>query len=164
MALLANSSFVNGITGWRPVNYATTVKATVVSDGSAHAGGRLLRAGAGQSGGSVAYDASAARSIVVSGWDSNGRMVESAGTLLEPSVCATAWVRATPGSGQFTATLALWQLPQPNRNTSTCFTVGEQWTMIGASYDLVAGGSTIRVEFYLESPGHSLDIDSVVLV
>lgn len=161
MALLANSSFVQGITGWRPVNFPSSVSANVVADVGA-AGGHLLRAGSSSAGGSVAYDANVSRGIVVAGW-AGSDYVSSSGSEVDRSVGAIAWVRATPGSGQFSATLSLWQLPTPNHNTATNFTVGEQWTTVGLTHDMESGGSTIRVEFYLNSPGHSLDIDSVML-
>lgn len=135
MALLPTSTFVNGIRGWRPVNYAGSGTAHVVADNSAYVGGHLLRESTTRADGSVAIDVRP-RPVLVTGWDSGGDDVQAEGTPIEPSLAVQAWIRAAPDSGQFTTTLALWQLPTPNRSTSSTFTVGEQWTLIGGFHEV----------------------------
>lgn len=107
-------------------------------------------------------DVDVARSVSVIGWANSGGPIQSSGRMLDPSIGVLAWVRATPGSGQFSTTLALWQLPTPNRNTNATFTVGQEWTLISGAHDLERGGSIIRIEFYLETVGKSLDISTVL--
>ncbi len=157
MAFIPTSTFVNGLNGWRPVNRAAAVRAAVVTDASAYANQKLLRVTTSQVGGSVAIDLAAQRTGT--GYVQGSTV---AVTTVDPSVCGLAMVRATPGTGHCTGSLALWQL-NPNHSTSTPFTVGEAWTMVVGAHDLEAGADSFRVEFYLDIAGASLDIGLVSL-
>lgn len=161
--IIRNSSFVNGIAGWRAVNYAASVTAAVVADASARSGAHVLRVSTTRGGGSVAIDINAQEAVTVSGWDSNNTLVTSSGTFEELSFGALAWIRATPGNVASGGTLAMWQLPQPNQNTSARWNGGADWSLVTCSHDFAAGGATLRIEFYLNNAGPSLDIDSVMV-
>jgi hypothetical protein len=160
MAFITNSTFLKGLNGWRPVNRAAAVRATVVADASAYANQRLLRVTTSQDGGSVAIDLNDQRQ----GYGSVQTQPPSTVTVstVDPSVTALAMVRATPGTGHVTGSLALWQL-NPNHATTTPFSVGEAWTLVVGAHDLESGGDTFRVEFYLDHAGSSVDIGLVSL-
>lgn len=160
MAFIRNSSFISGLNGWRPVNRAAAVHAAVVADASAYANQRLLRVSTSQGGGSVAIDLADQRTG--SGWVQTSPPSTVGVSTVDPSVCALAMVRATPGTGHCTGSLALWQLGL-NHSTTTPFTVGEAWTLVVGAHDLESGGDSFRVEFYLDNAGTSLDVGLVSL-
>jgi len=160
--IIRNSSFVGGIAGWRPVNYASNVRAAVVADASARSAGHLLRVSTTRGGGSVAFDLNTNEAVTVSGWAGN-QPISALGSFDELSFGALAWVRASPGSAASSGSLAMWQLPQPNQNTSARWNAGSDWSLVTCSHDFVSGGTTLRIEFYLDNPGRSLDIDSVLI-
>jgi hypothetical protein len=49
----------------------------------------------------------------------------------------------------------------PANHPSTAFKVNNTWTLISNSIDLTAGSYDLRIEFYLDTVGTSLDIDCV---
>jgi hypothetical protein len=64
-----------------------------------------------------------------------------------------------------TATLAVWQLgvdpADPATHPTTSFAVNNTWTLVSNSIGMIVGSFDLRVEFYLETVGTSLDIDCV---
>jgi hypothetical protein len=60
MYLIPNGSFEHGLTGWRPVNQANSVKMSVVQAGAGASGSSFLRATTTVANGSVAIDFTAA--------------------------------------------------------------------------------------------------------
>jgi hypothetical protein len=63
------------------------------------------------------------------------------------------------------ATLTVWQLNvnpnDPATHPGTSFAVNNTWTLVSNSISMISGSFDLRVEFYLNSLGTALDIDSV---
>jgi hypothetical protein len=49
----------------------------------------------------------------------------------------------------------------PANHPNTAFKVNNTWTLISNSIDLTGGSYDLRIEFYLDTVGTSLDIDCV---
>jgi|HubBroStandDraft_6_1064221.scaffolds.fasta_scaffold444459_2 hypothetical protein len=165
MAFLPNSTFENGAAGWRPNNFANVVNMNVVQNGTAQSGNAFLHVRSAVQGGSVAIDVS----LPSQGGPHPGAVLSGPWTPPVPSLGVFAWVRASPGSGPVSAVLTIWNLTgQPQVHPDTKFTALDgNWVLITNAIDLpIQNGplTTIRVEFYINTFGGQLDIDSVVLV
>lgn len=150
MTVISNSTFASGQAPWRPVNNASVVTVGVVTDGTARAGASFLRASTTQPGGSVAIDTAQSNLIPINAY-------------------VLAWVRAPQGPVQ--GTLTIWELGQsPAQNLAhpdRPFSVyGDEWIMIESALDCVPSGASssvsFRVEFYINTVGQPLDIDTVM--
>lgn len=166
MAYLKNSTFETGTAGWKPINGASQVTMTAVEDGTARSGNKFLRAKSDVFDGSVGTDFALGS---VSGAQPDWTVMT-----MTYSVGALAYVRSAPGGPAVSGTLKLWSLgleARPENSNGTNFYVGNDWTMImcaldGTGHQYLRSGNrygfpTIRVEFYLKTPGVFLDIDTV---
>ena len=152
--MLLASNFERGVGLWRPVNFAGSVTATRVSDATAYSGTAFLRVGTTTPGGSVAHDLSVLR-----------RVPGTNDFFSDSDIAVWAWVRAASGGPNMNATLTVWQLgvdpTDPANHPDTAFAVNNTWTLISNSIDMIAGPFDLRIEFYLDTVGTSLDIDCV---
>ena len=151
--MLVAANFERGIGGWRPVNLAGSVTAARMSDGTAYSGDNFLRVSTTAPGGSVALDLNVLRRVP----GTNDFYADS-------DIAVWAWVR-TPGVPLMNAALTIWQLnvdpANPANHPTTTFKVNNTWTLISNAIDLTGGSFDIRIEFYLNTVGTSLDIDCV---
>jgi hypothetical protein len=152
--MLLASNFERGLGGWQPLNLAGSVTATRVSDGTAYSGSSFLRVSTTAPTGSVARDLDVLRGIP----GTNDFMADS-------EIAVWAWVRTAPGGPNMSATLTVWQLnvdpSNPANHPNTSFSVNNTWTLVSNAIDLTSGSFALRVEFYLDTVGTSLDIDCV---
>jgi hypothetical protein len=152
--MLLASNFERGIGGWRPVNFAGSVTASRVSDATAYSGSTFLRVATTTPTGSVAHDLNVLR-----------RVPGTNDFYSDSNIAVWAWVRAASYGLDMSATLTVWQLgvdpANPANHPSTAFKVNNTWTLISNSIDLTAGSYDLRIEFYLDTVGTSLDIDCV---
>lgn len=139
---------------------------TIVSDGTARSGQNFLRAKSDVMDGSVGTDFTIpSTSGAQPGQDVNA---------MNFSVGALAYIRAAPGGPSVQGQLKLWSLGlegRPENHNGTAFWVGNDWSLImcaldGTSFQYLRTGNrygfpTIRFEFYLQTPGAYLDIDTV---
>jgi hypothetical protein len=142
------------IAPWRPVNLSGSVTAARVADGTAYSGGAFLRASTTAIGGSVAVDLNALRRIP----GTNDFMVDS-------NIAVMAWVRTAPGGPNMNGSLTVWHLGKdpsnPANHPNTLFAVNNTWTLVSNAIEMVSGPYDLRVEFYLNTMGTSLDVDCV---
>ena len=152
--MLLASNFERGVGLWRPVNFAGSVTATRVSDATAYSGTSFLRVDTTTPSGSVAHDLNVLR-----------RVPGTNDFFSDSNIAVWAWVRAASGGPNMNATLTVWQLgvdpTNPANHPDTAFSVNNTWTLVSSSIDMIAGSSDLRIEFYLETVGTSLDIDGV---
>lgn len=166
MAYLRNSTFETGLAGWNRINGANQVTMAIVSDGTARSGQNFLRAKSDVVDGSVGTD------FAIS--SSSGAQPPQGVNSMNVSVAALAYVRAAPGGPPVQGFLKLWSLGLEGRaenNNGTRFIAGSDWTLVmcaldGTSHQYLPAENryafpTIRVEFYLQTPGAYLDIDTV---
>lgn len=128
----------------------SSVTPAVVADGTARSGSSFLRTSTTQAGGSVAIDTT----------QSN---------LIPTNVYVLTWVRAPEGAVQ--GTLTVWELgysPAKDlaRSDRAFEMYGDEWIMIENAPDCVPSGpssaANFRVEFYIDTVGEPLDIDTVM--
>ena len=152
--MLLASNFERTIAPWGAVNLPGSVSVARVADGTAHSGGAFLRASTTAVGGSVAIDLNALRGIP----GTNNFMVDS-------SIAVMAWVRTAPGLPNMNGSLTVWHLgvdpSDPANRPSTLFSVNNTWTLVSNAIEMVSGPYDLRVEFYLNTVGTSLDVDCV---
>lgn len=152
--MLLASNFERGLGGWRPVNLAGSVTANRVSDGTAYSGSNFLRVSTTAPTGSVAIDLNVLRRVP----GTNNFYADS-------DIAVWAWVRTAPGGPNMSGALTVWQLKvdpnDPANHPNTGFSVNNTWTLIANAIDLAPGSYDLRLEFYLETVGTSLDIDCV---
>jgi hypothetical protein len=152
--MLLASNFERGLGGWRPVNLAGSVTANLVSDGTAYSGSNFLRVSTTAPTGSVAIDLNVLRGVP----GTNDFSADS-------DIAVWAWVRTAPGGPNVSGSLTVWQLKvdpsDPANHPSIGFSVNNTWTLVADAIDLASGSYDLRVEFYLDTVGTSLDIDCV---
>ena len=152
--MLLASNFERGVGGWRPVNFASSVTATRVSDATAYSGSAFLRVATTTATGSVAHDVNVLR-----------RVPGTNDFFSDSNIAVWAWVRSASGASNMNATLTVWQLgvdpSNPANHPNTAFSVNNTWTLISNSIDMIGGSYDLRIEFYLDTVGTSLDIDCV---
>jgi hypothetical protein len=152
--MLLASNFERGVGGWRPVNFASSVTATRVSDATAYSGSAFLRVATTTATGSVALDLNVLRRVP----GTNDFYADS-------DIAVWAWVRSASGASNMDAALTVWQLgvdpSNPANHPNTAFSVNNTWTLISNSIDMIGGSYDLRIEFYLDTVGTSLDIDCV---
>lgn len=149
MSYLAATFDDNTSDGFRPVNFAGKVTMNVVQyQGGDHGSGTgFLRASTIQAGGSVAVDLTYKQ---------------------QPPSCITAfaWVRSL--NGPLNGIMALWQIGHNlGSSISTQFTADGDWHLINNAIITVPNPPspiTFRFEFYMNTTGVNLDIDTAVLV
>ena len=154
MSFLKNANFANGAAPWVPFNHAESIAFTIggVAE-SPFSGGGFLRFQTSVSGGSMAVDFDA--------FNSNGYLPHQWIT----TVGAVLYVRACPGVGSVSGTVAFWELKSrdPNyNNPTTAFHVSENWTPLFLCIDL---GNIflprLRLEIYLDTLNAGLDVGAV---
>src|SRR4029453_8161589 len=152
--MLLASNFERGLGGWRPVNLAGSGTANLGSDGTAYSGSTFLRVSPTAPTGSVAIDLNVLRRVP----GTNDFSADS-------DIAVWAWVRTAPGGPNVSGSLTVWQLEvdpsEPGNPPSTGFSVNNTWTLVANAIDLAPGSYDLRVEFYLDTVGTSLDIDCV---
>ncbi|MBC9246535.1 hypothetical protein H4P12_07375 [Paracoccus sp. 11-3] len=166
MAYLRNSTFETGLAGWNRINGANQVTMAIINDGTARSGQNFLRAKSDVVDGSVGTDFAIP--------STSGAQPAQADNAMNFSVGALAYIRAAPGGPPVQGHFKLWSLgleSRPENSNGTNFRVGNDWSLImcaldGTSYQYLRaenryGFPTIRVEFYLQTPGAYLDIDTV---
>jgi hypothetical protein len=167
MAWFPRTTFEHGLDGWRPVNVAQSVKAELVTDGTARSGASFLRCRTSVTNGSVAadFDTSLTMQGLGDGGGPGGNSGPIALTMFFPAISVVAWIRARPSGGQVSGALTIWELFLPNNNNhpNFNFSVGSDWTQISLSSRLLGGVSPrrARVEFYVGTTNTDLDIDCV---
>ena len=165
MSYLGNNTFRAGLAPWRAFNKAGSVATDIGNDDTAFSGTNFLRFQTSASGGSVAVDFVAQQPIagVSQGPQGGG---ELAGFTFPSSLFAQLWIRARPGFGPVSGTLAFWELGLARNevnNPNTLFAVAFAWTPIALSIDLRGAGPTVRLEVYLDTLNAALDIGAVVI-
>ncbi len=159
---LANGSFEAGLGGWRPVNFAAAVSATVIDDSTqAKQGNKFMRVQTSTSEGSIAQDVGIPLYVTSATYSSTTETVHTTAALAARSLCFSVWLRAAPGQGPIRGVVALWDLGR-NASVSTAFEVGNQWTQVAVTLD--ASAQQVRAEIYLMTANQSLDVDGALLV
>src|SRR5262249_6321496 len=133
---LQQASFESSTAGWRPVNLASGVNFAQYNNAArAHDGSGFLEMNSSLPNGSVAQD------VNVSAQPGQ-------------SYSFSVWLRAAPGTGPVSGTLALWGLGGVQESGSTDFTVGQNWTLVTAPLDIRNSGHTaLRAEIYMGTTG-----------
>jgi hypothetical protein len=156
MSLLV-ATFNDGTSnGFRPVNHPGSVTMNVMTyaAGDHGSGTGFLRASTTQVGGSVAVD-----------------LTFFSNAALPLGVTAFAWVRSRGGPLQ--GLLTIWELTSGVTNHfDTQFTAGADWHLINNALITLTTANpisanntlTFRLEFYLNTIGQNLDIDTAVLL
>lgn len=159
---LANGSFEAGLTGWRPLNAAAAVSATVIDDSTqAKQGDKFMRVRTSTSQGSIAQDVGIPVYVSDVTYNPRTEAVQPTFTLAARSLCFSVWLRAAPGQGPIRGAVALWDLGR-TASVSTNFEVANQWTQVAVTLD--GGAQQVRAEIYLTTTNQSLDVDGALLV
>lgn len=161
MAWYGTSTFEFDANEWRPYNIPRSVTATVVSDGTARSGTKVLRCRTGVASGSVAADIPVSVSLPVSGLDPRAGIATV--TFALPAVAVLAFVRSKPGGPSVSGRLTVWESDSPTspNHPDLKFSVGNDWTLLTHAVRFLGSPTTVRVEFYIDTANVDFDIDFV---
>lgn len=156
MSFFTNPNFEHGAPGWRPVNKPQSVTFGQQEDPAlSRTNSTFAYASTKDAGGSVALDFT---------WPQIESLVNT-GSGIYPavwspaSITILAWVRARPGTPDFSGRLTLWDLQGGTAN-SVPFIANQQWqpvTIMGTQ----TANNNFRIELYLNTPNEDLLIDSL---
>ncbi|MCU1469700.1 MAG: hypothetical protein JWQ39_849 [Glaciihabitans sp.] len=146
--LLRASSFEGSVTGWAfGSGVARALRGPAANTVSTAQAGQDYLAANTQVAGQSIYQ-SVAKKLAV-------------GTTYSGSI----WLRAAPGAtAPYTGKLVVWGLGGHAENVAVPFSVGTDWTRVSADLLVAyAGHTSIRLQLYLGTTGHDLQLDSASL-
>ena len=164
MSFSSSPNLGQGLGGWRPLNFANAVTLETENDpGLARSSTSYAYARTTEGGGSFALDFQwPTIQVNYSGDTQNGDAYGgTTGPWWPSSITIIAWTRVRPGAPNFNFQLSLWGLgasPQPHDYVNA--TATQEWQMMTICA-ANAQQRTRRIEFYLNTVGSDLLVDSV---